>query len=111
MDFSLTAERISVKIGQKGQSVDKKKIEAKLRRLVEEFGVQPAEAERSVTNELAKEFNLTGIGSGSGAKTSSPAAPPRNSVPSGTTIPQRAPSRGLSFFMMCWTKRSSVAWT
>ncbi len=66
MDFSLTAERISVKIGQKGQSVDKKKIEAKLRRLVEEFGVQPAEAERSVTNELAKEFNLTGIGTGSG---------------------------------------------
>jgi replication factor A1 len=66
MDFSSTAERISVKIGQKGQSVDKKKIEAKLRRLVEEFGVQPAEAERSVTNELAKEFNLTGIGTGSG---------------------------------------------
>jgi len=74
MDFSLTADRISSKIGQKGQSVDKKKIEAKLRRLVEEFGVQPAEAERSVTNELAKEFNLTGIstsgggGSGAGAK-------------------------------------------
>jgi replication factor A1 len=74
MDFSLTADRISSKIGQKGQSVDKKKIEAKLRRLVEEFGVQPAEAERSVTNELAKEFNLTGIStsgggsSGAGAK-------------------------------------------
>ena len=66
MDFSKTAERISVKIGQKGQSVDKKKIEATLRRLVEEFGVQPAEAERSVTNELAKEFNPTGIGDGSG---------------------------------------------
>jgi replication factor A1 len=62
MDFSQTAERISSKIKQKGQSVDPKKIEAKLRRLVEEFGVQPAEAERSVTNELAKEFNLTGIG-------------------------------------------------
>jgi replication factor A1 len=66
MDFSITAERISQKIGQKGQSVDKKKIEAKLRRLVEEFGVQPSEAERSVTNELAKEFNLTGVGTGSG---------------------------------------------
>jgi len=62
MDLSQTAERISLKIKQKGQSVDSKKIEAKLRRLVEEFGVQPAEAERSVTNELAKEFNLTGIG-------------------------------------------------
>ncbi len=66
MDFSQTTERISVKIGQKGQSVDKRKIEAKLRRLVEEFGVQPAEAERSVTNELAKEFNLTGIGTSGG---------------------------------------------
>jgi replication factor A1 len=65
MDISQTAERISQKISQKGQSVDPKKIEAKLRRLVEEFGVQPAEAERSVTNELAKEFNLTGIGTGS----------------------------------------------
>jgi len=68
MDFSQTAERISSKIEQKGQTVDPKKIEVKLRRLVEEFGVQPAEAERSVTNELAKEFNLTGIGmTGGGA--------------------------------------------
>jgi replication factor A1 len=66
MDFSQTAERISLKFSQKGQSVDTKKIEAKLRRLIEEFGVQPAEAERSVTNELAKEFNLPGIGTGGG---------------------------------------------
>lgn len=70
MDFSQTAERISQKIAQKGQSVDKTKIEAKLRRLVEEFGVQPAEAERSVTSELAKELNLTGIGTGGGGGSS-----------------------------------------
>ncbi len=70
MEFSEAAERISRKIVQKGQDtskIDVKKIEAKLRRLVEEFGVQPAEAERSVTNELAKEFNIPGIGTGGGA--------------------------------------------
>jgi replication factor A1 len=66
MDLSQTAERISQKFSQKGQNVDPRKIEGKLRRLVDEFGVQPAEAERSVTNELAKEFNVPGIGIGSG---------------------------------------------
>lgn len=74
MDFSTTAQRISQKIMQKGQrteGIDPKKIEAKLRRLVEEFGVQPAEAERSVTNELAKEFNVPGIGTGGGGSSAS----------------------------------------
>ena len=66
MDFSQTAERISVRFSQKGQNVDTKKIEVKLRRLVDEFGVQPAEAERSVTNELAKELNLPGFGTSAG---------------------------------------------
>jgi len=66
MDFSQTAERISVRFSQKGQTVDTKKIEVKLRRLVDEFGVQPAEAERSVTNELAKELNLPGFGTSAG---------------------------------------------
>lgn len=66
MEFSQIAERISLKIKQKGQNVDTKKIESKLRRLVEEFGVQPAEAERSVTNELAREYNLQGISSSVG---------------------------------------------
>ncbi|WAC05225.1 MAG: nucleotide-binding protein [Methanoregula sp.] len=66
MDISQTAERISVRFSQKGQDVDKKKIEAKLRRLIDEFGVQPAEAERSVTNELAKELNLPGFGTSAG---------------------------------------------
>jgi replication factor A1 len=66
MDFSETAERISRKFSQKGTDVDPKKIESKLRRLVDEFGVQPSEAERSVTNELAKEFNLPSIGTTGG---------------------------------------------
>ena len=58
MDYSEAADRISRKFAKAGQTPDVKKIEGKLRRLVDEFGVQPSEAERSVTNELAKEYNL-----------------------------------------------------
>jgi len=68
MDFSEAAERISRKFVKDGTALaDKTKIEGKLRRLVQEFGVQPSEAERSVTNELAKEFNVPLPGSVSGA--------------------------------------------
>jgi len=65
MDFSHTAERISQKITSHGHSVEKSGIEAKLRRLVDEFGVPPAEAERTVMNELAREFGLP-VSQGSG---------------------------------------------
>ena len=68
MDFSEAAERISRKFSKDGQPADPKKIEGKLRRLVEEFSVQPSEAERSVTNELAKEYNVSLAGSGTGGK-------------------------------------------
>jgi len=70
MDFSEAAKRISRKFSEKGTEVDPEKIESKLRRLVNEFGVQPSEAERSVTNELAKEFNLPAMGTGGGGKSS-----------------------------------------
>jgi len=73
MDFSEAAKRISRKFSEKGTEVDPTKIESKLRRLVNEFGVQPSEAERSVTNELAKEFNLPTAGTGSGGKSGSTA--------------------------------------
>jgi len=73
MDFSEAAKRISRKFSEKGTEVDPTKIESKLRRLVNEFGVQPSEAERSVTNELAKEFNLPTAGTGSGGKNGSAA--------------------------------------
>ena len=62
MDYSETTERISRKYAKTGHEIDRQKIEGKLRRLVEEFGVQPAEAERSVTNELNKEFNIAPAG-------------------------------------------------
>ena len=67
MDFSEAADRISRKFSKSGQTVDQKKIEGKLRRLIEEFGVQPSEAERSVTNELNKEFNIPAMGAGGSA--------------------------------------------
>jgi replication factor A1 len=66
MDYSEAAERISRKFSKSGQTVDVKKIEGKLKRLVDEFGVQPQEAERSVTNELNKEFNIPVAGSVAG---------------------------------------------
>nr|WP_321350278.1 nucleotide-binding protein [uncultured Methanoregula sp.] len=71
MDFSEAADRISRKVSKSGQTPDLQKIESKLRRLVQEFGVQPSEAERTVTNELAKEFNIPLGGSGGPAKTGS----------------------------------------
>jgi len=67
MDYSETAQRISRKFSQKNQTVDVLKIEGKLRRLVDEFGVLPSEAERSVTNELLKEFNLPVVTSSGGS--------------------------------------------
>jgi replication factor A1 len=66
MDYSDTAERISQKVRAKGHTPDTAKIEGKLRRLVEEFGVPPAEAERTVQNELAREYSISGLGTAAG---------------------------------------------
>ncbi|MFA5415150.1 MAG: nucleotide-binding protein [Methanoregula sp.] len=59
MDYSDIAERISRKFSQKNLTVDKAKTETRLRRLVDEFGILPSEAERSVTRDLEKEFNIS----------------------------------------------------
>jgi replication factor A1 len=67
MDYSETAERISRKFSKSGHAVDVKKVEGKIRRLVDEFSVQPQEAERSVTNELNKELNIPVGSPGSGS--------------------------------------------
>ena len=69
MDYSEAANRISRKFASGGETPDVKKIEGKLKRLVDEFNVQPSEAERSVTSELAKEYNLPVPGAGSSAGT------------------------------------------
>ncbi|MDI6718998.1 MAG: nucleotide-binding protein [Methanomicrobiales archaeon] len=62
MEVSTIVERISQKIEQKGVQADRKKIESKIRRLIEEFGVNPAEAERTVMNEVAREHSITPSG-------------------------------------------------
>jgi len=66
MDYTDTAERISQKVRAKGHEVDTVKLEGKLKRLVEEFGVPPAEAERTVVSELSREFSINGLGTAAG---------------------------------------------
>jgi len=65
MNLSEVTERISRKLEAKGAQPDLQKIESRLRRLVEEFGVNVAEAERTVTGDLAREYNVTGVGGSS----------------------------------------------
>jgi replication factor A1 len=66
MDYSEVVARISHKINAKGQNVEPTRVEAKLRRLVEEFGVPPGEAERAVLQDLSREFGIQGLTPGSG---------------------------------------------
>jgi replication factor A1 len=67
MDYSSMSERISLKVSAKGHQADMAKIEGKLRRLIEEFGVPPQEAERTVLNELARELSIPDLGPGPGS--------------------------------------------
>jgi len=69
MDYSIMSERISLKVSAKGRQADRAKIEGKLRRLIEEFGVPPQEAERTVLNELARELSIPDLVSGPGSAT------------------------------------------
>ena len=63
---SHTAERAGEKVLLvEGAQPDRQKIESRLRRLVEEFGVNAAEAERTVTGDLAREYKVTKIGGSS----------------------------------------------
>jgi replication factor A1 len=64
MDLASVTERISEKISAKGHNPDRNRIEGKLRRLVEEFGVPPAEAERTVQNEFFRELGIVQATSG-----------------------------------------------
>ena len=69
MNLSEVTERISRKLEANGAQPDRQKIESRLHRLVEEFGVNTAEAERTVTADLAREYNLTGVGSAGNTST------------------------------------------
>jgi len=65
MNLSDATERISHKIEAKGVTPDRQKIESRLKRLVEEFGVNPVEAERTVLNDLAREYKISTVAGGS----------------------------------------------
>jgi replication factor A1 len=67
MDYSSMTERISLKVSAKGHQADTAKIEGKLRRLIEEFGVPPQEAERTILNELARDLSIPDLVSGPGS--------------------------------------------
>ena len=71
MDISQIVERISQKIESKGHAADKPKIEQKLRRLIEEFGVQPADAERTVLYDVARDYGIP-LGSSPGSADKKP---------------------------------------
>jgi len=66
MDYSSISERISLKVSAKGHQAERIKIEGKLRRLIEEFGVPPQEAERTVLNELARDLSIPDLLPGTG---------------------------------------------
>jgi len=61
MDLSEVAERISRKFSSMKVEIDPALAEKRLRTLVEEFGVNLPEAEKTVTENLAKEHNLTAV--------------------------------------------------
>ncbi|HTY15344.1 MAG TPA: nucleotide-binding protein [Methanoregulaceae archaeon] len=63
MDISQIVERISQKIESKGHPADKQKIEQKVRRLIDEFGLQPADAERTVLFDTARDYGVQLAGS------------------------------------------------
>lgn len=53
-------ERVSQIFKEKNVLVENEKIESKLKLLITDFGIAPEEAERMVTNELMREYGLSG---------------------------------------------------
>lgn len=58
MDFTQITQRISDKFAASGHQIDSTKIDEKLSRLIQEFGVPPEEAERIVISEYSRDFGL-----------------------------------------------------
>lgn len=58
MDFTQITQRISDKFAASGHQIESAKVEAKLIRLIQEFGVPPEEAERIVISEYSRDFGL-----------------------------------------------------
>ncbi|NLV26725.1 MAG: hypothetical protein GXY48_06125 [Methanomicrobiales archaeon] len=58
MELKEIADRISEKFSTAGHQIDRAKLEEKINRFVEEFSVPPAEAERSITADYARQFGM-----------------------------------------------------
>ena len=58
MDFTQITQRISDKFAASGHQLESVKINEKLNRLVNEFGVPPEEAERTIISDYSREFGL-----------------------------------------------------
>lgn len=58
MELKEIADRISEKFATAGHTIDRAKLEEKLNRFVEEFSVPPAEAERSIISDYARQFGM-----------------------------------------------------
>lgn len=67
-------ERISQKITEKGVTPDRGRIASKLNLLVTEFSIPLEEAERTVTNEMMREYKLDSIPRSSGSDELTPVA-------------------------------------
>ncbi len=76
MDLNPIATRISEKFAQAGHSVETAKVFEKLNRFVNEFGIPPQEAERSITSEYSRQFGMV-----------EQAAPPQRKEESSSVIP------------------------
>lgn len=58
MDYSQITQRISDRFAASGHQINTTKVEEKLNRLVQEFGIPPEEAERTVISDYSREFGL-----------------------------------------------------
>ncbi|PWR71203.1 hypothetical protein ACKUB1_09885 [Methanospirillum stamsii] len=58
MELKEIADRISEKFAAEGHIIDRAKLEEKINRFVEEFSVPPAEAERSIIGDYARQFGM-----------------------------------------------------
>ena len=58
MELKEIADRISEKFAAAGHPIDRAKLEEKINRFVEEFSVPPAEAERSIIGDYARQFGM-----------------------------------------------------
>ena len=58
MELKEIADRISEKFSAAGHPIDRAKLEERISRFIEEFSVPPAEAERSIISDYARQYGM-----------------------------------------------------